>query len=356
MTHLAHQALIDFGRKYPQAKEVFTAMQSNLPKQPTKGVFASSEDAYRHDTQLALAASSNYTTTEVMANNLHARDLVCGYFWGLHLFGTWRNTMGIYHIDKDIFVDAMVSPIPEETPSIIFENLPEWSQYIQFPKGVQLNVTYADFFGKNAQRHEVLGFWATFDYAPVNGRRAKILNIVLHHEGTVRGVNGYYVPMRIELNPALSVKASLKKTLMEQLGQSYDPITSEIYSEKDIEMGLSLLSMLLFLCVEEPDIALINGEPMTREQLTRPKYAVNKKSGRFIPPSSPHFYEVGKRLGGEMRVMREQLEIAKSDTKTPRRVKPHIRKAHWHGVWRGTGQDKHFHTYWQPPVFVNGKG
>ena len=119
----------------------------------------------------------------------------------------------------------------------------------------------------------------------------------------------------------------------------------------DIDGATTLLSLLLWLCAEEPDISNIKGEPVTPEQMRIPKYGRNKKTGAFVPPSQPIIYEVGKRLGGEVRQFNK--EYGRSDGRTSSRKRPHIRRGHWHGVWKGVGQDRQFSVYWQPAIFVN---
>lgn len=70
----------------------------------------------------------------------------------------------------------------------------------------------------------------------------------------------------------------------------------------------------------------------------------NKKTGAFIPPEKPLIYDVGARLGGEIRKKRDEIEHGlNSGTRT---VRPHIRRGHWHGYWKGTGQNRHFDVKW----------
>lgn len=81
--------------------------------------------------------------------------------------------------------------------------------------------------------------------------------------------------------------------------------------------------------------------------------AADKKTGVFIPPNRPIIYNIGKRLGGEIRTFNDK--IAATDSRISNRKRPHIRRGHWHGVWSGTGQNKEFKIYWQPAIFVNAR-
>lgn len=106
------------------------------------------------------------------------------------------------------------------------------------------------------------------------------------------------------------------------------------------------------LCPETPDISNIQGEPIPKITLEQPKYTINKRTGVFIPPPNPFFYEIGRRLGGEIKQANDQLTNAGKGTGTGRR--PHIRKAHYHGYWTGTGQNRNYIVKWISPIFVNG--
>lgn len=60
------------------------------------------------------------------------------------------------------------------------------------------------------------------------------------------------------------------------------------------------LPILLWLCVEDPDITNMKDERIEREQLFKPKYTIHKKTGVFVPPSQPIVFNLGKRLGSEI--------------------------------------------------------
>ena len=81
--------------------------------------------------------------------------------WGTHVFGSWRNTLSIYELDKDIIDSVVKSPIPNDTPISIFKRLHGWCLFLKYPeKSVKTSrlletgeivETYFD------------GFWANFD-------------------------------------------------------------------------------------------------------------------------------------------------------------------------------------------------
>ena len=152
--------------------------------------------------------------------------------------------------------------------------------------------------------------------------------------------------MTLLIEDGLSVK--------EAVSQEHENVGLGNKLEQELAILKFALSLLLWLCAEEPDITSIAGEPVTGEQLRLPKYGRNKKTGAFVPPSQPHIYDIGKRLGGEVRDFNKRNGAP--DARISSRKRPHIRRGHWHGVWTGTGQNKEFKVYWQPAIFVNSVG
>ena len=194
---------------------------------------------------------------------------------------------------------------------------------------------------------KIIGFWALYDLVFLNGKYQRILKLYVNIEGGNSD----------DLAPIIEMAIDNGKTVEQSINDAYkaekdiDPIVALNYAKSDIDMLKMLLSMLLWLCAEEPDISNIQGEPVNKDALRLPKYRINKKTGVFIPPDKPIIYDIGKRLGGEIRTFNDK--IATGDSRISSRKRPHIRRGHWHGVWSGTGQNKQFKIYWQSAIFVN---
>lgn len=335
-----------FNKANPEAKESYRAMQHwQVLHKPENGVFFPSANLYSVSPKIAIYdATGNLGDGKIQKFNQHQRDMLT-YFWGLHLFGAWRNTLGIYRLDKDIFKDIYKSQIPDDTPSSIFSRLPEWCVYIEFPQNA---IAMPD---DNDTPIAVEGFWALFDERIRNGKKITVLNLVLNHEAQLHNITGFYQPLQVIIDEKLTVKESMLQLFSETTHNVGDIISSRVWASSDTQFTMFLLSLLLWLCAEEPDISNIQGEPLSKDALRMPKYRTNKKTGVFIPPSQPTIYDIGKRLGGEIRMFNER--IGSGDSRISSRKRPHIRRGHWHGVWSGTGQNKQFKIYWQPAIFVN---
>lgn len=267
------------------------------------------------------------------------------YITGVPMFSAWRNTLSIYKVDEMIFDEMLKTPLPPDTPSDIFRHLPDFCVYVEFPHAIN----YSDLEelpphpinGKSST--EVAGFWAY----PIEKNHTLSNRIELNICPNV--VNTGYpllLANSIVLEKGLTIEQAFEKTF-----SSYDDVPTKQGSiEFDRVLISRFLSILLWLCVDEPDVTNITGEPVKLDTIRQ--YNVHKKTGDFVPPSQPRIFNIGKRLGGEIRQYKERIahDIAINKTATKR---PHIRRGHWHGYWYGTGQNKEFKPKWLSATFVN---
>lgn len=335
-----------FNREFSDVKDIYKHMQQwQLKNTPDNGVFYPSGNLYHASTRIMIAAAQGKMNS-AMVDSMNSEQLaLLRYFWGLHLFGAWRNTLGIYRIDADIFGQIIKSPIPDDTPSTVFERLPEWCVYMDLPADAMGAVT------GSGRRAVIAGFWALFDVQNVAGKQQRVLNLVLDIDESVKTTHDAYQPLLVPIRDDMTIRQAVLSVFDGMSHHVNDALIRRSNAEREMEVITHLLSLLLWLCAEEPDISNIKGEPISGEQLRLPKYQVNKKTGAFVPPSQPIIYNIGKRLGGEVRHFNDN--ISAGDSRISSRKRPHIRRGHWHGVWSGTGQNKQFNIYWQAAIFVN---
>lgn len=343
----AFNKMIEFNQANPESKEIYKKMQDwQLKHQPDTGVFCPSEEIYLMSPRLLSALVSHSHSKEKMpVINAQMLDLA-NYLYSLTVFGVWRNTLGVYRLDKEIYKQTITSKIPKDTPTTVFSRLPEWCVYIELPPNTEVDI------GSNNDQISMDGFWAYFDTQDFKTGKETVLNIMLNTGDKHSDLNRSMRPLQMYIRDDLTIEQSINLVYGTTHTEQYaDQLTLNALKIKDLELITTFLSQLLWLCAEEPDISNMNGEPVSAEQMRMPKYRRHKKTGAFVPPSQPIVYNIGKRLGGEVRQFNK--EHGHSDSRASSRKRPHIRRGHWHGVWKGTGQDKQFSIYWQPAIFVN---
>ncbi len=240
--------------------------------------------------------------------------------------GTWRYSQGIYQFDSDAAKALADTVTHGELPIDVIMRLPEWCVYIDTP-----NRRWAS--------ENLHGFWAHLEY-DVNTQRHE-LRLLLNTEKML-------VPQIVHLG-RWTVTEAVDRWFSESRKQSglagiampgYD-ITADAVERLSAEIN-PLISLLLYLCSDEPDIS---NRDLPDSQPGRAKPKKTKKGWRLLPPNKPKIWHVGKSIGDTLRSADYQ--------DSGRSVRPHLRRAHWHGYWTGPrdGEQK-FRYKWLPPVVV----
>lgn len=144
------------------------------------------------------------------------------------------------------------------------------------------------------------------------------------------------------------------------LGMEYlaltDPVSTAISQQQAGVRGFwnAVLPVLFWLCSENSEWGK-QGKPV------RPAPRRVGKQQRFIPPDKPVQIFAGARAGSALRQAPRISEASISGERPSthhRRLRPHVRKAHWQSYWKGKptqGEEKSMQLKWKPPQIVNGK-
>jgi hypothetical protein len=236
----------------------------------------------------------------------------------LSTFAAWRATKGVYRFDPDIFSKLCETKLTGELPSELFYRMPEWCVYIETP-------------GLSEGKRALHGFYTKLDHNPEEGRRE--LHFVLDLEGEL-------VPHRLPLGGSLeSCVAVVVADGVREPGDTTD------YVENWTKLLSPLVSLLLYLCSEKPDVSGY-GQPGKPKRI--------KGSKKLDVPKKVRHWDVAFRLGASLRsaeaAARDQKEHAMGGGETPR---PHIRRAHWHLYWTGPkGSAQTPVLRWLSPILV----
>ena len=230
---------------------------------------------------------------------------------------------GVYSFDEDLARELMSTPMSEVAPTAVFRNLPEFCVYIDTP----WNRDHCGVFA-----HLEYDVHPNAKYSSTVEPHSELRMLYLARKGDM--FKGSW-PFMLHID---------NNNIINSLRECYGAKSEEIlYSISDE------LSLLLYLCSESPDYG----------DRTPPKYAEPKrvKGGyKWIPKQRPEQWDVGVRLGAAIKAYRASEAHDRDAEPTGRTVRPHIRRAHWHGYWTGPrkepAQQKFVHK-WIPPIPVN---
>lgn len=313
---LPNKRLIELGKKYPNAwKEVEMFRKDcgvDLPRWPS----------------WCFLPMAGWYAIVSEGNNVPRLDLHQVADVGrLAAIGTWRYSQGIYHFDN-AFYASLINTVPcGDLPCDILYRLPEWCVYIETPGMQWLGV-------------ELQGFWCHLEW-DANTERHE-LRLLLNNE------NLTCIPLHLgKWTLTESVDRALQEAKKQVATLGIHGMELDI-TEKLSESLYGLVSLILYLCSDEPEIDNAR-EPGTHPQRPQPKKT--KQGWRLFPADKPRVWQVGQSLGENLRQIHLDAESGERGT-----VKPHLRRAHWHGFWSGSRDgEQTFHYHWLPPIFVAGK-
>jgi hypothetical protein len=247
----------------------------------------------------------------------------------LAAFAAWRVTQGIYRFDAELYSSLVETPITA-IPTDVLYRLPEWCVYIETPGWAIFGYT-------------LHGFWAHLDWDRNTGNE---LRLVLDSEDRL-----ITLPLMLEggtLEESIRMVADHGQAVATRQGIAIPTDPADPTATARSVSGL--VSLVLYLCSETPDLG--------GKTPTRPAGNKTKRGVRFFQAAKPRQWEVGVRLGAAIRKGKEQDE---RDDAAPgeghgERVRPHIRRAHWHSFWRGPKKDpgqRKIVLKWLPPIPVN---
>lgn len=247
----------------------------------------------------------------------------------LAAIGTWRYSQGIYRVDPDLMPALAESRVSGKLPSEVLFRLPEWSLYVETPC-------------QKWQGDELHGFWAHLE-SDANTERTE-LRFLFDCETDLIGL-----PLHIG---DWSIGEAVEKAFAEadkQARRAGLPSPAVASDVTDIAQDLNgLVSALLYLCSEEPEID-DTREPGMSPSYPKPKKT--KKGWRLFSPDKPRIWSVGARTGALLR----NSSIA--GEASGRSVRTHLRRAHWHGYWTGPRSGERRFVYrWISPLIVGGQG
>lgn len=234
----------------------------------------------------------------------------------------WRTGKTLLHCDESLFRILGETRQTDALSGEMLRRLPFWGFWLDFPA----DTVFAE--GQGA----LMG--AFFTLADHDNQTDALLALTLAQDPLSRE----HIPLG-----------------MEYLALTNPVSTAISQQEKGIHgFWTAVLPVLFWLCSENSEWGR-QGKPV------RPAPRRVGKHQRFIPPDKPVQIFAGVRAGSALRQAPRVSEASPSGERSSaphRRLRPHIRKAHWQSYWKGKptqGEEKSMLLKWKPPQIVNGK-
>lgn len=249
----------------------------------------------------------------------------------MHALAGWRLTQGIYRFDPEIYQGLTSTPFSGQMPTEILYSLPEWSVYIE------LQENYAH------------GVFATLEY-DVNDCHSELRLIY----DTPAGIFPRQIHLVGTLEEGIQAALDYSERHMGMANLSSDAM-DKVTSVQDIVEPLSrqvgsVVSLVLYLCSERPDLETQGGSPA---RPARPKPVKTKKGYRYFPAKKATIWQAGYRLGEFLRESKGGRQPDQGGTHAS--PSPHVRRAHWHTYWTGpkkVPEKRKPVLKWIPPIPV----
>ncbi len=309
------QHLIAAAKLYPGAWRTYDAFRADrgkdLPDWP-EWCFAPMATSY------AIVSNGNGRLTPAIVGDVGR----------LAALAAWRTTQGIYRFDPELYAALINTPLTSELPVEVLFRLPEWCVYIETP-------------GMTWGASTLYGFFAHLE-SDANSGQVELRLLIDSADALLP------IPLHVgkwSLAEAASKAIAQGQVQGKAVGLSIDAaVDAEI-----VEVTSPLVSLLLYLCAEDPEI----GDGTRRPKIPEP--TKTKAGWRMFAPDAPSTWEVGVRLGAALRRAREADEASRHDSGSEGqrgRPRAHIRRAHWHTFRFGTGRTER-RLKWLPPLPVN---
>lgn len=234
----------------------------------------------------------------------------------------WRTGKTLLHCDESLFRVLIETKQSDSLSGELLRRLPFWGFWLDFP---------ADTVFSEGQGALMGAFFTLADHD--NGTDALLaLTLAQHPEKSQN------LPLGMEYLP-------LTDPVSTGIGQQVEGVRS---------FWNTVLPVLFWLCSE-------NSEWDEQGKPVRPPPRRVGKHQRFIPPKKTVQIYAGARAGAALRQPsrpERDSSLKEPGTQSHRRLRPHVRKAHWQTYWKGKptqGEEKSMLLKWKAPQIVNGQ-
>jgi hypothetical protein len=260
----------------------------------------------------------------------------------LAALAAWRSSQGIYRFDRTLYDAVRRTPLNRDLPHEPLLRLPEWCPYIETP-----NLVWAI----EGEERPIHGAWAYLDWdeqiaSPTHGELRLVLDAArTSREALDPGFGCIPIPLMGKGTIAECLDRVLKFGIEQARARGFETPRALSNTTFVARILWPIVSLFLYLCTEAQEIGNGIGRP-ERPQPTRTRHGA-----RLFPPDRPTTWDVGVRMGADLRRAHHYQSDPDSEP-TGRRVRGHVRIFHWHTFLAGPNRTER-RLKWLPVIRVN---
>lgn len=247
----------------------------------------------------------------------------------------WNYTQAVYEFDTEFFVELANTVNTDIIPFDVFDRFPNYSIYIkQMGNMIQ---QYSE-----TEQAKCAGMWV----ACINGDLNRRGFVFVNHLIDIKTGQLILHPFALPISRGMTVKQAIEEAHLSMGLKPEDTYEDEDDFMSHIEWTSRLVNVLLYLCSNNADIT--DKTPKVRDRSFR-LLSGTTKSGKFqlLPCRQQKVFSVGQLIAKKM----QEYETFINSSTNP--IRPHVRRAHWHGYWTGpkAGERKYI-LKWIAPTLV----
>ena len=287
-----------------------------------------------------------YLPAAIMNESLSMGDPI-DQLWDVYhctALAAWRMTKGVYRFDPDVY--SSIKPIDPDARLSIDElyRLPEWCIYIEFPERVRLG------WDEHGRILYSYGHFVFLNYDDIAPSLAFVADLEFS-DG-----DDQFSLLTFPFG-STSIRGACKETIR---------LFGDVWHEPTLISQMShLMALLMYIISANDEIRDAGGSDRAPQNPRPPKTSQKNKEKRrrkrFQLRSFDHptIWEVGWRMGPELRRKLREYEESEASNGTIKRKtpRPHIRVGHRHRYWTGPRNDpsrRKLLERWIKPILVGG--
>lgn len=266
----------------------------------------------------------------------------------LAAMNAWYYTKHIYEIDNFLAQELIKTPFDGVVPLEALKKFPNF--------GIYIKCNLPELLPKDREDGRFLGFFCSLAARNIGKNGVDSLIFVTHlghppeYPRYLYQDSAWGEPISMPIyGENRTIQSHFEQSIEQNkhlVLQRFSDLSLGAWDLRGIEVCKKLINIVLYLCStnldvidKSPNVEIHPFKPVTRKNVL----------GKFqiLPALKPKIMSVGENISV---ALKKEAQLYKGSTSP---VRPHVRRAHWHGYWTGPRMgERDFILKWIPPTLV----